>query len=227
MYRIDSMYEAMTDALVEALAEGKSTRWMASTAWWLGRQQIANASEYWLAVAARITADLPAAEHDAIVAQLSKAEDVLVESAGAMPSMPDGVATWIAGWAPPEVPIDLPKLKAAAAIKVDRAAETYRLNFITAGSGQVMAYQQKLAEAEAYLADEQIDHDTIPHIVAEAAMDGVALFEKAAEIVAVFHAWQLVSAAIEAKRLGAKKAILNSGSKSEIEAATAINWQGE
>ncbi|WEZ84571.1 hypothetical protein P6U16_08355 [Rhizobium sp. 32-5/1] len=227
MYKIDSMYEAMADALVEAIGEGKTSRWMAASAWWLGRQQIANAPDYWFAVAARITADLPEAERAGIVAQLSKAEDHYVDTAAAMPGTPDNVASWFARWEPADAPIDIDKLRAEAAIKVDRGAEAYRLNFITAGAGQVMAYQQKLSEAEAFLADANIDEDTIPHIVAEAAMDGVSLADKATEIVSVFHAWQAVSAGIEAKRLGAKKAIGIATTKSEIDTAAAVNWQGQ
>lgn len=226
MYKIDSMYEAMADALIEAIAEGRTTRWMAASAWWLGRQQIASAADYWLAVAARITADLPEADRAAIVAQLRKTEDEFVDNAGPMPVMPESVARWIGGWEPADAPIDLTKLRAEAVIKVDRAAEAYRLNFITSGGGQAMAYSQKLSEAEAFLANAEIDEDEIPHIVAEAALDDVSLADKATEIVSVFHAWQGVSAGIEVKRLGAKKAIAAATNKSEINTAAAVNWQG-
>ena len=47
----------------------------------------------------------------------------------------------------------LEALRATAKAGVDAAAEAYRLTYITGGSGQAMAYQQKLEEAKAYLAD--------------------------------------------------------------------------
>lgn len=227
MYKIDSMYEGMADALTEAVGQGKTTRWMAATAWWLGRQQIANAANYWLTMAARITADLNDADRESILVQLSKAEDAMVENAGAIPEMPSSVSQWMANWVPEVVEVDLDKLRSGAVAKVDRAAEVYRLNFITAGDGQVMAYQQKLAEAEAYIENTSIDETEIPHIVREAAMDTVSLADKATEIVSVFRAWKAVSAGIEAKRLGAKKVIHAATIKAEIDAAMAINWSAE
>jgi len=42
MYRIDSMYEPMVEALLSARSENRADRWMACVAFWLGRQQIYN-----------------------------------------------------------------------------------------------------------------------------------------------------------------------------------------
>lgn len=214
------------EAFVKAQSEGKAERWMAAFAWWFYRQQIGNAQEFWAATAGKVTAALPAADRAAITAQLGKAEDVFVaEAPSEWPVMPPNLATYIASWDPEAPAVDISVLRADAVAKIDRDAEAYRLKFITNGSGQVMAYQQKLAEAKAKVANGSIANAAIPHIVAEAAIDGGSLTEKAEQIVATFEAWQTISAGIEGKRMAAKKAVAEAETAEAITAAAAVIWE--
>ncbi|WFU07633.1 DUF4376 domain-containing protein [Rhizobium sp. CB3090] len=107
MYRLDSMYEPMIEALLSARAENKADRWMASAAFWLGRQQIYNVKDYWLALAAKIASELPASDKDAIIDQLSKQEITLVDAAGDWPEAPPSLVSIVAAWSPEPVPVDL------------------------------------------------------------------------------------------------------------------------
>ncbi|MGV1756115.1 DUF4376 domain-containing protein [Rhizobium sp. A22-96] len=107
MYRIDSMYEPMLEALLAARSENKADRWMASVAFWLGRQQIYNVPDFWLALAAKITAGLDVADREAILDQLNNKEAALIASAGDWPETPSSLLAVVAGWSPEPVPVDL------------------------------------------------------------------------------------------------------------------------
>ena len=107
MYRIDSMYEPMVEALLAARAENKADRWMACVAFWLGRQQIYNVPDYWLALAAKITSGLPDADKSAILDQLSSKEAALVSSAVDWPETPGSLIAILLGWSPEPAPVDL------------------------------------------------------------------------------------------------------------------------
>ncbi|MFB2562419.1 DUF4376 domain-containing protein [Rhizobium sp. IMFF44] len=107
MYRIDSMYEPMVEALLAARSENKADRWMACVAFWLGRQQIYNVPDYWLALAAKITAGLDDADKEAILDQLSNKEAMLVSSAVDWPETPGSLLAIVSGWSPEPPPIDL------------------------------------------------------------------------------------------------------------------------
>jgi len=225
MYSIENSYNPMMEALHAAMAGDVVHRSMAATAWWLGRQQIMNERHYWFQIAGRITAMLPAVDRDAIVAQLGKQEDAYVDTpVTAWPDVPPSLAGLFASWDPSQPAPDLAALRADAIRKIDREAERYRRHFITPGSGQIMAYQQKLVEARAAIADPPAPESEIPHIVAEAAVDGVSIAEKAAEIIATFEQWQAVSAGIEAKRLGAKKAVAEATTAEAINASAIVNY---
>ena len=107
MYRIDSMYEPMVEGLLSARSENKADRWMACVAFWLGRQQIYNVPDYWLALAAKIASGLDAADKDAILEQLSNKEATLVSSAGDWPETPASLLMIVDGWSPEPAPVDL------------------------------------------------------------------------------------------------------------------------
>lgn len=222
MYRIDSMYEAMIEAALEARAEGKATRWMACASWWLGRQQIFGATAFWQAVAAKTTAALSSAEREAIVAQLSKQEEALIAATVDWPEIPELVTRYIAAWTPAAP--DLATLKADALRSIDAAAEEYRLQFLTAGSGQAMAYRQKLDEARAFVADPEIDPALVPHIIAEASATGMTPADKAAQIIATFDGWVQISAGIEGKRAAAKAAVEAAQTAEEVATAASVDW---
>ncbi|WP_337267049.1 DUF4376 domain-containing protein [Oryzifoliimicrobium ureilyticus] len=107
MYRIDSMYEAMVDALLSARKENRSERWMPAVAIWLGRQQMWNAQDFWLGTAIMLIKGLPDEERLAIEAQLSKAEDALMETVTDWPEIPQSVASVVATWTPTPEAVDL------------------------------------------------------------------------------------------------------------------------
>lgn len=115
-------------------------------------------------------------------------------------------------------------LRAAAKAEVDLSAEAYRLTFITAGSGQAMAYQEKLLEAKAFLADPSLTAAECPHLYAEVGITGETAEAVAQVVVGMHAAWQFVSAAIEHKRLAAKAAIDAAETPEAISAAADVDW---
>jgi hypothetical protein len=228
MYSIDSMYESMADGVVELLQQKKASRWAVAAAVWLGRQQILNAQSFWYEVASKMLAELAGPDAEALRGQLSKSEDTIFDGfGGTWPAIPDGVQSYIASWSPPPAEVDLDALRVSAVAKIDRDAETYRMQFITPGFGQVMAYQQKLKEAEAKLANGSIANDKIPHIVAEAEADDMTTAQKAQQIVDTFAGWQHISAGVEAKRMAAKKAVALAETPETITGAAEVNWAAE
>lgn len=119
MYHIDSMYDSMVEALLAARTEDKVDRWMACAAFWLGRQQIYNVPDFWLALAAKITAGLDTADKQAILDQLSSREVALVSAAGDWPETPSSLSIIVAGWSPEPVAIDLYAYAAAKRYAVE------------------------------------------------------------------------------------------------------------
>ncbi|CAN7432538.1 DUF4376 domain-containing protein [Rhizobium rhizogenes] len=119
MYRIDSMYEPMVEALLAARSENKADRWMACAAFWLGRQQIYNVPDYWLTLAAKITSGLDTADKEAILDQLNNKEAALIGAAGEWPEMPSSLAAVVVGWSPESVPVDLYAYAAAKRYAVE------------------------------------------------------------------------------------------------------------
>lgn len=226
MYSIENSYNPMMEGLHAAMAAGVVHRSMAATAWWLGRQQIMNERDYWFQIAGRITSMLPAADRDAIVAQLGKQEDAYIDNpAPAWPPVPVAMAAHFASWDPALPAPDLAVLRADAVRKIDRDAEAYRLKFITAGDGQQMAYQQKLAEARLAIATPEAAPAEIPHIFEEASVDGVTTAVKAQQVIDMFEEWRVVSAGIEAKRRYAKRATAEATTPEAITAAAYVNWE--
>lgn len=229
MYKIDSMWEVMVDGLMTAVAAKRAERWMACAAIWLARQSMYSAGDYWLALASYVSAQLPAAEQEQIKSATRKEEDIAIDNPGAdWPEIPSVIQQVIEGWsAVPSGDPDLDDLKAVAIEKVDRAAEAYRMNFITPGFGQVMTYQQKLVEARDLLADTSIADIDIPHILSEASATGKPKLEVAQEIVATFDSWQMLSASIEGKRMAAKAAIAAAETVEAVNAAATVNWEAQ
>jgi len=128
------------------------------------------------------------------------------------------------GFSPKLPTLSLFDLRRSTKAAVDASAEAYRLTYITAGAGQAMAYQQKLAEAKAYLADTSLTVAECPHIFAEVGITG-ATAEAVAHVVTEMHAaWQVKSAEIERLRLAAKAAIDAAETAEAISAAAAIDW---
>ncbi|SEH22519.1 hypothetical protein [Rhizobium sp. NFR12] len=227
MYRIDSMYEPMAEAVVKAHQAQTVERWVAAAAFWLGRQQVFGESNFWFAVAAKVTTLLPAVDRAAIEEQLSKQEDLLLDSVGDWPAISEGLQSVVNSWTPELKEIDLDAVRLEAVDRVDRGAEAFRMTFITPGFGQVMVYQQKLAEARAKVANPSVADAEIPHIVAEALATSKTKAEVAHDVVETFERWQLVSASIEGKRMAAKAAIAAAETAEAVKAASAVDWSYE
>ncbi|MFC3693137.1 hypothetical protein [Chenggangzhangella methanolivorans] len=111
--------------------------------------------------------------------------------------------------------------RAEACARIDAAAEVARLAFITPGAGQMLVYEQKLREAEAFLADDTIAEDLIPHVVAEVGVTAETKHQVATVIVWMRDAWLQVSPMIERRRLEAKAAAMSAMTLAELEAAEA------
>ncbi|RWM27909.1 MAG: hypothetical protein EOR77_30790 [Mesorhizobium sp.] len=119
---------------------------------------------------------------------------------------------------------DLTALQALAKEYIDAQAENVRSRFITLGSGQAMVYQQKRLEAEAYMADPEIAPGEIPHLVREAALNDIPLFDQAVIVLTMAEQWKVVSSYIEDFRLAAKKAVALATTPAAIDVAKQIDW---
>lgn len=119
---------------------------------------------------------------------------------------------------------NLTPLKTEACSKIDREAENVRALFVTMGSGQAMVYQQKLSEAELYLSDQNVSEALISHVVSEANLNGISIYDQAAIIVTMAEQWKTISVLIEELRLSSKKAVQTASNPAEIEAAMAVDW---
>ena len=119
---------------------------------------------------------------------------------------------------------DLATVQAELLVAIDNAAEQVRTQYVTPGSAQAMVYLQKRAEAEAYLADSEA---SAPHIHAEALATGQTPEAVASEVIAMAGQWQAVSAEIEAKRQGAKKAVMAATTITTARQAAQVEWGSE
>lgn len=132
-----------------------------------------------------------------------------------------------AGWVtPPPVPEDLEALKLDLKAQVDASAERERGRHITAGAGQAMTYQQKASEAVMLEDDTDPNAGEYPLLSAEVGITAATLAEVGAIVRAAHDQWILLGAAIEAARLGAKKAIEEAATPDAARAAAAVTWPG-
>ncbi|QQM29282.1 hypothetical protein JET14_13190 [Martelella lutilitoris] len=108
---------------------------------------------------------------------------------------------------------------------VDAAAELERSKYITAGSGQAMAYIEKARQAAAYLAAEAPDEADYPLLVAEVGITGKTVANVATVVDTAYRDWIVIGGAIEAARLAGKKAIAEAEDAEAAQAAyDAIEW---
>ena len=121
--------------------------------------------------------------------------------------------------------LDFETYRAQSIKALDTAAEAFRDQFITPGSGMAMTYLTKLREAEAFLADAAISSFETPHLTAEAEIDGMTRMEKATQIVVTAYEWTNLSAKIDALRIIKKKEIEAAYTPSEIRAILQFQWE--
>ena len=119
----------------------------------------------------------------------------------------------------PQIPIA--ERRAQAKARVDREAEAVRLRYITPGDGQQAVYIRKAQEAERYLAGE---NGPFPLLEASVGIEAPDVAGVAAIVAGIAEQWIGVAAVIEAKRLGAKKAIDEAATPAAIDAAAAVDW---
>jgi len=118
---------------------------------------------------------------------------------GQIESGPDGTPYLVM---PP--PRSIVEIKMHAKSRVDAAAESARMQFVTRGAGQAWTYQRKETEAEALAADPSPDAADYPFLAACIPADGQTLQEVAATVLAARDAWLSVGATIEGIRRNAK-----------------------
>lgn len=92
-------------------------------------------------------------------------------------------------------------------MQIDAAAETVRLKYITAGTGQAMTYQRKVDEAKQAIAETNPKPADYPLLSASIGIDGANLKAVAAVILGMDAAWAQIGAQIERIRLTAKQDI--------------------
>ena len=140
----------------------------------------------------------------------------------AQQDMPEGAALVVVPQAViAKSEIDLDRLRACLALRVDAEAEAIRQRFLTPGAGQAMTYQAKQAEARAWVSDNSLP---TPFLSAEAPARGMTVADLADEVIRLSDAWTMIGAAIEGMRMGAKSAIAEAGTLGAIVAASRVDW---
>lgn len=144
------------------------------------------------------------------------------DGTAAIQQLQPGLATMVV---PPAIwgssPLDLDGIRALAAQQIDRAAEAFRMVYLTPGAGQALTYQTKAAEAAAYLADNTA---TVPFLSAEASARGMMLPDLANEVASKAAEWTIIGSRIEARRMAAKAAVTAAANLAQIADAIAIDW---
>ncbi len=138
-----------------------------------------------------------------------------------------GRVRWVGGdWLDYDPPVPLSDIKTALKAQVDAAAERERARYITPGAGQAMTYQAKADEARRLAADPSPDAADYPLLSAEVGITAPDLVAVGAVVLAAYQAWQVIGAAIEGARLGAKQAIDLAEDEATARAAAEVVWPG-
>ncbi|MDH0366723.1 hypothetical protein [Brucella anthropi] len=123
------------------------------------------------------------------------------------------------------VEVPLSAVKDALKAQIDALAETERLKYITPGNGQMLTYQQKVAEAQAFKAASDPQPSDYPILSSEVGITAETIGEVANIVLAAFAQWQKIGAMIESIRLGAKRDIDNAEDEAAARAVVdAIEW---
>lgn len=140
----------------------------------------------------------------------------------AVVAVPAGVIGW------PN--LNLEPLRVSLAAKVDREAEETRLRFVTGGAGQVLEYQEAIAQARAYQSNPAGSYPMLQADVDAGTIDPrtglpVSTLAEAADLIIwTSGQWQVAGAAIRAARLAAKVAISTAANIAEIVTAASVDW---
>lgn len=128
------MYPPMVEAVVEAVRARKVALWVANAAWWLGRQDIVGARDFWQASAAMVTLALTEAERTEIEKQLSKAESALLETVTEFPAVPEAVTSTLSAWQPAGETAEQIRARYVAAIQALLNAKARERNYDSIGT---------------------------------------------------------------------------------------------
>lgn len=107
---------------------------------------------------------------------------------------------------------------------IDRECGIFRMRFITDVPGQSSTYDAKVKEVAEYAENPA---GTFLFLEAEAAATDRTVAEVAAEVGAIANAWRVLGAAIEGRRIAAKRAVSQArvaGSWAGMEAAASVEW---
>jgi hypothetical protein len=122
------------------------------------------------------------------------------------------------GWA--DMPTD-----ASLHAKIDFEAGEFRKRFITDIPGQQLTYDRKEREARAFVAEAQPSAGDFPFLAAEAQTTEQTLTEVAQSVIANANMWALLGAAIEGRRIGAKRAVTLAETLEAKIAAANVDWE--
>ncbi len=112
---------------------------------------------------------------------------------------------------------DLVSLKVEAIDQIDITAETARLGYITAGSGQSLVYQEKIQDAKRYKQDGYpLDVSPYKWIASESATLGVSPTTLSDTIISKYDEWSSVGIQIETIRLASKNSIKNATTVDQV-----------
>lgn len=129
---------------------------------------------------------------------------------------------WLGGEWVRQMPLE--QRRAAALDQIDRAAGAARVRYITSVPGQEAVYLRKMQQAKEYLAAYAEDPMAAvpPYIEAEAAALRISGYELAQQVLTVASLWDdVLSPAIEAQRIGGKRAVEVAVDAAAIQAALA------
>lgn len=125
--------------------------------------------------------------------------------------------------------------RVAAAAIIDAGAESARLQFITAGFGQMLTYAEKQREGVAFLGAYPSEADfqgaspaptaaQYPMVFNEVDITASNAWLVAAIFVQQYDLWLAMGALIERQRLLAKQAVSNAPTLAQIAAAQIVDW---
>lgn len=124
--------------------------------------------------------------------------------------------------------VSLSSLKRSLKGAVDAAAEAERLKYITPGEGQALTYQRKVDEAKRAISESAPSNDDYPLLAASLGIDGKTLLDVAKVVLEMDGAWALIGAAIEKRRLTAKRDVDQASTEESARKVVAdLEWPRE
>jgi len=128
--------------------------------------------------------------------------------------------------APPNVAlyaeVNLAPVREYVKSQIDASADAFCLQFVTPGTTQAMRYQQKLAEAKAWVPGANIDDFAM--LKAECLATGQQVEDLVSSVLAKAAEWLYIGAAVEGARMAAKASVDAAQTVAEIHQASQVNW---